>query len=85
MIQPLRRRFRAFLQPTGQPACCAGREPSKQLRHPMDSPGHHSGREMVRAGHDIGDDFGFGGLVKGAHMLPRCVAHFQVRAARRLA
>ena len=35
------------------------REPAEQLRHPVDPPGHHRCRQMMRAGHDVGDDFGF--------------------------
>ena len=38
--------------------CGAGREPRKQFSHAMHAAGGHRGREMVRAGHDIGDDFG---------------------------
>ena len=37
----------------------AGREPAEQLRHPMHAPGHHRRRQMMRAGHDVGDDLGF--------------------------
>ena len=37
----------------------ARRQPAEQLRHPMDAPGHHRRRQMMRAGDDVGDDLGF--------------------------
>ena len=37
----------------------AGREPAEQLRHAMDAARHHRRRQMMRAGHDVGDDLGF--------------------------
>ena len=36
----------------------AGRQPAEELRHPVHPPFHHRRVEMVRARHDVGDDFG---------------------------
>ena len=36
----------------------AGCQPAEQLRHPVDASVHHRRVEMVRARHDVGDDFG---------------------------
>ena len=36
----------------------AGREPAEQLRHPVHAAGHHRRRQVMRAGHDVGDDLG---------------------------
>ncbi len=38
----------------------AGGEAAEQLGHAMDAAGDHGGREMMRAGDDVGDDLGFG-------------------------
>ena len=38
----------------------ARRETAEQLRHPVFAPGDHRRRQVVRAGHDVGDQFGFG-------------------------
>ena len=37
----------------------ARREPAEQLGHPMHAAVHHRRVQMVRAGHDVGDDLGF--------------------------
>ncbi len=46
--------FRAGLFEIG-----AGSETAEQFRHAVDPSGHHGGRQMMRAGDDVGDDFGF--------------------------
>src|SRR6185437_4568857 len=35
---------------------CSGSQTPEQLRHAMDSSGHHGGGKMMRAGNDVGDD-----------------------------
>ena len=40
----------------------AGSEAAEQLGHAMDAARDHRGGEMMRAGDDVGDDFGFGGI-----------------------
>jgi hypothetical protein len=42
--------------------CRAGSQPAKQLGHTMDPAGHHGRRQVVRTGHHVGDDLGFGGI-----------------------
>src|SRR5439155_24881491 len=39
-----------------------GSETAKELSHSMDAAGDHSCREVVRAGNDVGDDFGMLGI-----------------------
>ena len=45
--------------------CRAGSEAAEKFGHAMDAAGDHGGGEMVRAGDDVGDDFGFGGIRHG--------------------
>ena len=40
----------------------AGGKPAEQLGHAMHAAVDHRRVEMVRAGHDVGDDFGLGGI-----------------------
>jgi len=40
-------------------------QPAEQLRHAVDAPGDHGGREVVRAGDDVGDDLGLCGIRDG--------------------
>src|SRR5258708_11571656 len=42
-----------------------GSETRKELGHTMDAAGHHGCREVVRAGDDVGDDFGLLGIRDG--------------------
>src|SRR5258708_15354407 len=42
-----------------------GSETAKELRHAMDAAGNHGCREVVRAGDDVGDDFGILGIWDG--------------------
>src|SRR5260370_3583832 len=42
-----------------------GNETRKEFRHAMDAPSHHGCREVVRAGDDVGDDFGLLGIRDG--------------------
>src|SRR5208282_1683992 len=42
-----------------------GSETAKELRHAMDAAGNHGCRKVVRAGHDVGDDFGILGIRDG--------------------
>src|SRR5271168_1697013 len=39
-----------------------GSETAKELGHAMDTAGDHGGGDVVRAGNDIGDDFGVLGI-----------------------
>src|SRR4029077_39358 len=43
----------------------AGSETAKQLRHAMEAERDHSGREVVRAGDDVGHDFSLLGIRDG--------------------
>ena len=43
----------------------AGREAAEQLRHAVGAVGDHRRAEMVRAGHDVRDDFGVGRIRHG--------------------
>src|SRR3989441_9742013 len=43
---------------------CTGRELAKELRHPMDAPVLHGRREMMRAGHNVGNDFSVGRILE---------------------
>ena len=38
------------------------RQPGEQFGHPVYPAGDHGGRKMMRAGHDVGDDFGVLGI-----------------------
>src|SRR5260370_28592842 len=42
-----------------------GSETAKKLRHAMEATSDHGGREVVRAGDDVGDDFGILGIGDG--------------------
>src|SRR6266481_7997891 len=42
-----------------------GSETAKELRHAMEAARNHRGREVVRAGDDVGDDFGVLGIGDG--------------------
>jgi hypothetical protein len=44
---------------------CARCEPPEKFRHAMNAAFHHGRGEMVRAGHDIGDDLGIGWIGDG--------------------
>src|SRR5579885_2863675 len=37
----------------------------EEFRHAVDASGNHRGGKVVRAGHDVGDDFGVGGVGNG--------------------
>ncbi len=52
----------------------AGRQAAEQLGHAMDAPGDHGGRKMMRAGHHVGDDLGFGGYGTDGSSTPTMVA-----------